>query len=124
VTRLESEDDAAGFRKMLSLTREGYDCNLAVDGPGGPIFRVKPGAIFLAKKLKRPILPVAAAARPKLIFGHRWDKYFIPWPLARAILILGEPIHPEGKKIEQIQTELEEILKRLTKQAERMVLEI
>lgn len=118
VTFLESEDDAAGFRKMINKAKEGYDCNLAVDGPEGPIFKLKPGAVFLAKKLRRPILPVAASASPKIVFRFRWDKYFIPWPFVQAVLILGKPVYVEGKKIEELQLELENILTGLTKQAE------
>ena len=117
VTRLETEDDANGFRKMINLAKQGFDCNLAVDGPEGPIFEVKPGAIFLAKKLGRPILPIAAMAKPRFVLSFRWDKYFIPFPFSRGVLILGKPILTSGKKISELQAEVKNQLNALTSQA-------
>jgi len=121
VTRLATEDDAKGFRQMLNLIKEGYDSNLAVDGPDGPIFKMKPGAIFLAKKLGNPILPVVAAARPAWTLFWRWDKYFVPWPFAKALILFGDPIDPTTGSIEELRERCEKALRDLNHRAQKEV---
>ena len=59
------------------------------DGPRGPRFKFKPGAILLAQMSGRPMLPMAyAASRAWLI---QWDKFVIPVPFARISIAIGKP---------------------------------
>ena len=59
------------------------------DGPKGPRFVFKPGAIMLSQMSQRPVVPLAyAASRAWLI---AWDKFVIPWPFARIVIAVGEP---------------------------------
>ena len=59
------------------------------DGPRGPRFKFKPGAILLAQMSGRPILPMAfAASRAWLI---KWDKFVLPVPFARIVIAVGAP---------------------------------
>ena len=118
VILLEGEADSKGLRQLIKLARQGHDCNLAVDGPLGPAYKIKPGALFLAQKLDRPILPTVAAARPGWNIPWRWDKYLIPWPFARAVLILGEPIYPQQLSLEELSEKCEQALTKLNHQAE------
>jgi len=118
VVQMEQEADPAGLRKLFKMVLKGSDCNIAVDGPLGPLHKAKPGAFFLAQKLKKPILPVASAAKSKLVLKTRWDKYFIPLPFSRAVLILGQPIDPTAGSVEQITADCERKLYDLTRNAE------
>lgn len=119
VTRLESEDDSKGFRQMLNLAKQGYDCNIAVDGPNGPIYKMKPGALFLAQKLGWPVLPVAVAVHPRWGIPWRWDKYLIPWPFARAVILFGDPVYVNESSMDSEKERRGKMLIGLTLQAEK-----
>ena len=72
-----------------ALTKQGVSPSITPDGPKGPRFVFKPGAILLSQMSQRPILPMAyAASRAWLI---AWDKFVIPWPFARIAIAIGEP---------------------------------
>jgi lysophospholipid acyltransferase (LPLAT)-like uncharacterized protein len=60
------------------------------DGPSGPRFRFKPGAIMLAQISGRPMLPMAYAASSAWLVA--WDKFVIPRPFARIAIAIGEPV--------------------------------
>ena len=117
VTRLDKEDDAKNFREMIKCVKEGRDSNIAVDGPEGPIYKMKPGAVFLAKKLGRAILPIASYAKPGWLMSWRWDKYLIPLPFSKALIIIGDPIDPANHKIGETTKKCEETHNNLTERA-------
>ncbi len=98
-----------------ALVKESISPVVTPDGPKGPRFRFKPGAILLAKMSGRPMLPMAyAASRAWLI---AWDKFVIPVPFARIAIAIGPPcyvtrvLQPQG--IEVLQRQMEAELKRL-----------
>ena len=73
-----------------ALTKEKVSPVLTPDGPRGPRFKFKPGALLLAQMSGRPILPMAyAASRAWLV---KWDKFVIPKPFARIVIAIGEPV--------------------------------
>ncbi|MGD9597639.1 MAG: lysophospholipid acyltransferase family protein [Steroidobacteraceae bacterium] len=59
------------------------------DGPRGPRFVFKPGAILLAQMSGRPMLPMAYAASRAILF--HWDRFVIPLPFARIVIAIGAP---------------------------------
>lgn len=72
-----------------ALAKEGVSPVITPDGPKGPAFAFKPGAILLSQMAQRPILPMAyAASRAWLI---QWDRFVIPWPFARIAIAIGAP---------------------------------
>jgi lysophospholipid acyltransferase (LPLAT)-like uncharacterized protein len=98
-----------------ALTQEQVSPVVTPDGPRGPRFKFKPGAILLAKMSGRPMLPLAyAASRAWLV---KWDKFVIPVPFARIAIAVGPPRYvprvSDGKALEQLQAEMELELKRL-----------
>lgn len=60
------------------------------DGPRGPPFEFKPGAILLSQMSQRPIVPMAFAA--SRAWQVKWDRFIIPWPFSRVAVIIGEPV--------------------------------
>ena len=80
------------------------------DGPRGPRFVFKPGAIYAAQTTGRPVVPVAYAARPARVLKS-WDKFVIPWPFAKVCVAIGEPYYPpkttDDAGMEQLQREME-----------------
>ena len=98
-----------------ALTQEQVSPVVTPDGPRGPRFKFKPGAILLAQMSGRPMLPLAyAASRAWLV---KWDKFVIPVPFSRIAIAVGPPRYvprvSDGKAVERLQAEMELELKRL-----------
>jgi lysophospholipid acyltransferase (LPLAT)-like uncharacterized protein len=74
---------ASGVVKMVHLIQRGHDGMLAVDGPEGPAYQVKPGAAVMALRAAALIVPTASAARPAVRLRYRWDEQLVPLPGAR-----------------------------------------
>jgi lysophospholipid acyltransferase (LPLAT)-like uncharacterized protein len=103
----------------VALVKENISPVVTPDGPKGPRFKFKPGAILLAQMSGRPMLPMAyAASRAWLI---KWDKFVIPVPFARISIAVGEPRYVarvlDAAAIERLQREMEQELLRLYKKA-------
>jgi lysophospholipid acyltransferase (LPLAT)-like uncharacterized protein len=62
------------------------------DGPRGPRFEFKPGAIFSAQISGAAMVPLAFAARPVRIL-RTWDKFALPLPFSRVVIAIGEPVY-------------------------------
>jgi lysophospholipid acyltransferase (LPLAT)-like uncharacterized protein len=95
-----------------ALMREQVSPVLNPDGPRGPPFKCKPGAILLAQMSGRPLVPLAyAASRASLV---HWDRFVMPWPGARIAIAVGAPCAvPRGTDtagLERFQVEVEERL--------------
>jgi len=90
----EKLDAARSFAKMLKTIRQGHDAVIAVDGPKGPLYEVKPGVFYLAKKAGIPIIPLGIQVPWKLPLFWRWDKYFIPLPFSKVKVVAGQPLSP------------------------------
>jgi lysophospholipid acyltransferase (LPLAT)-like uncharacterized protein len=72
-----------------ALVKQGISPSITPDGPKGPRFVFKPGAILLSQMSQRPMLPLAfAASRAWLI---AWDKFVIPWPFSKIVIAVGAP---------------------------------
>lgn len=72
-----------------ALTRDQVSPVVSPDGPRGPRWQFKPGAILLAQMSGRPIVPMAYAAS-RAWFVH-WDRFVLPKPLSRIVISIGEP---------------------------------
>ncbi len=99
-----------------ALTRDAISPVITPDGPRGPRFKFKPGALLLAQMSQRPILPMAyAASRAWLV---KWDKFVLPVPLlARVSIAIGAPRYvprvTDAPGLVRLQDEMEHELKRL-----------
>lgn len=108
-----------GERALLGLVdglRKGKNIALAVDGPRGPLYEVKEGVIYLAGKLNKPIVPVITSAERSWIFEKIWDKYLLPAPFTKGIILYGDPIFVQGvaeSELDAKRKELEAALNRL-----------
>ena len=72
-----------------ALVKDNVSPVITPDGPRGPRFKFKPGAILLSQMSGRPMLPLAyAASRAWLV---KWDKFVIPAPFARIVIAIGAP---------------------------------
>ncbi|MEL6680741.1 MAG: lysophospholipid acyltransferase family protein [Pseudomonadota bacterium] len=63
------------------------------DGPRGPRFQCKPGIAAMAVHAQRPVVVVGASASPA-IEVRSWDRFLIPLPFSRIVVLWSEPLSP------------------------------
>ena len=79
------------LREMVELMHQGSSAGIVADGSQGPARRAQSGAILMASKSGRPILPMAWAT-DRSIAINSWDRTLIPKPFATIVLHHGEPL--------------------------------
>lgn len=121
-----SRGGAGGLKGLIDCVRhEGRDASLAVDGPRGPRGVVKPGILSLAQATGCEIVPGAGAANSKYVFKNAWNRCYLPLPLARCVIVLGEslsvPKDCPPETFEALRSELERRLQATKAEAERWI---
>ncbi|MGE0128410.1 MAG: lysophospholipid acyltransferase family protein [Blastocatellales bacterium] len=81
-----------GLIQMIRAVKAGKSAAFTVDGPRGPIYEAKPGALLLAKKSGAAILPFSISL-DRCWRLPSWDRIEIPKPFARAYVVIGERIY-------------------------------
>jgi len=93
-----------------AIVKDGISPGITPDGPRGPRFKFKPGAIFTAQISRKAVVPIAYAAKPAWIL-RTWDKFVVPPPFAKVVIAIGEPYFPaeklEDQQMQAAQRELE-----------------
>ena len=98
-----------------ALVKQGLSPSITPDGPKGPRFVFKPGAILLSQMSQRPMVPISWCASRATLF--QWDKFVLPWPFCRIVIAIGPPrqvprtLQPAA--LEALQKEMAAELKRL-----------
>jgi lysophospholipid acyltransferase (LPLAT)-like uncharacterized protein len=100
--------------EMIRRMRQGGPMAFSVDGPKGPRYEAKAGAVHLAKKTGNPIMPFVVELRQYWTVGS-WDLLQIPVPFTRARLTIAESIYvaPDStdedveKKLAELQVSLD-----------------
>ena len=85
-----NQSGALALRDMQKMMKNGYSIVTTADGPRGPQYEFKAGAVLMARIGNVPIIPVACAA-DRAWYLNRWDKFMIPKPFARVALAVGPP---------------------------------
>ena len=106
-----------------ALAHDGASPAITPDGPRGPPWKFKPGAVLLAQLSGRPMIPLSYAASSA--WKIKWDRFVIPKPFSRIVVAVGEPVYvPKGldaAALEGLQREMEQRLQRLCRAAEAAV---
>lgn len=87
---------AKAFRQMLRKARTGRCLAVAPDGPRGPRCVFQPGVVKLAQLTGLPILPVGIGVERKKVLSS-WDRFAIPAPFSRCVIVYGDPIHVDKR---------------------------
>ncbi|MFO7446739.1 MAG: lysophospholipid acyltransferase family protein [Ignavibacteriaceae bacterium] len=106
---------------MIDYARNGYSVSVTPDGPRGPEFKMKAGAVITAKKSGLPLVLAGVGFNKKRKLKS-WDKFQIPKFFSRAVLFYSEPVHVD-KNLDYDQTsavikKCEEKLNELQQKAE------
>lgn len=78
--------------EMAECLDNGLEVAFTIDGPRGPAYVAKPGAVTLARHTGQAILPFHIAV-DKCVELSSWDRLKIPFLFTRAVMLIGEPIY-------------------------------
>jgi len=81
--------------KLVRLAKNGRLTGFTPDGPRGPRWEFQPGALFVASKTGKPIVPIGGSASRAHYFKS-WDRFQLPLPFSRGVLVVGEPYYVPG----------------------------
>ena len=103
--------------EMTRLMRTGLSTAFTIDGPKGPRYVAKMGAVLLAKKTGQPVLPFTITAQRFWEAKRSWDGFQVPLPFSRARVDIAPPIYVSADttddgleaKRDELQTALESI---------------
>ena len=85
-----NQSGALALRDMQRMMKSGYSIVTTADGPRGPKYEFKLGAILMARIGGVPVIPVACAAE-RAWYLNRWDDFMVPKPFSRIVLAIGAP---------------------------------
>lgn len=109
---------------MEKTIDEGYSFAITPDGPTGPPYKMKAGAVVLAHRKSIPLLLLGTASNRNFVFKS-WDKFQVPKPFSKVSVVYSEPIYVrEDSSREEINKLIEECEIKLTglqKEAEKFV---
>lgn len=104
-----SRGGASALRTMRELMAGGGQLVVTPDGPRGPRHSMNVGTAWLARETGSPILPVGVAV-DRAWRLRSWDRFTIPKPFARLVVVYGDPIaiapDADDASLESIATEL------------------
>lgn len=122
---LRGSTGPSGARVLAScikLLRNGRTLAVTPDGPRGPSGVAQGGVMTMARKSGCALVPMGCSARPRVVM-RSWDRYLIPLPFARALMMFGEPIYvPENADdatVEALRQRLETEMRRLQDESDR-----
>ncbi|HWO00903.1 MAG TPA: lysophospholipid acyltransferase family protein [Blastocatellia bacterium] len=106
---------------MADCLDNGMEVAFTIDGPRGPAYVAKPGAVTLARHAGQAILPFHIAVRRHIKLPS-WDGLKIPLPFTRAVTLIDEPIYVSREatsdEISSAQATLQSALDKLRAEAE------
>lgn len=122
---LRGSTGRSGPRAVLSavkvLKNPGTEMAITPDGPRGPATVVQGGVILMAQRSGAALVPVGSAAN-RAWRAKSWDRYMIPKPFSRCLMLIGEPLYvpekPTEEEFEAARAELERRIHQLENQAE------
>jgi lysophospholipid acyltransferase (LPLAT)-like uncharacterized protein len=83
---------AAALRSMLKSLKAHQYVGITPDGPRGPRMRATDGIVTVSRMSGAPIVPCSYSARWCIVL-RTWDRFVIPLPFTRGVIVWGEPIH-------------------------------
>ena len=81
---------ARALRDYYVALKAGVSTAITPDGPSGPRYVFKPGAILVSQMSGRPMLPMAFCAERAWLF-RTWDRFVLPAPFAKVVVAVGAP---------------------------------
>ncbi|OED34304.1 hypothetical protein AB834_06715 [PVC group bacterium (ex Bugula neritina AB1)] len=109
---IHGSSSRGGAKAILELLRRKDSFNayvVAVDGPKGPAKKVKPGVLFLARKMKIPLY-VVICEQTSSWRANSWDRHVFPKPFSSIKISLNSRILPaEELTLEDIEAQFQKL---------------
>ncbi len=68
---------------LVDVLRDGYDVGITPDGPRGPCYDLKPGAVIVPRRTRAPVLLIGAEFQSAWRLKS-WDRFYVPKPFSRV----------------------------------------
>ncbi len=88
------------LKGLLRMMKEGHNCSFSVDGPRGPIYKVKPGIFETSRLAQAPIFYAGVYCNNKKVFEKSWNKMYLPKPFAKVHIKWFGPLPAVSKEID------------------------
>jgi len=95
-----SSGSEKAIRAALRLLARKKPIAITPDGPRGPIYKMKSGALWFSASSKAPIIPLHIESSRQWQFKS-WDKHCFPKPFSTIYVGIGEPIYLERSALEE-----------------------
>lgn len=82
---------AGALRAMMKALKAGECVGITPDGPKGPRMRASDGIVAVARLSGCPVVPATYATAGARRLGS-WDRFLVPLPFSRGVILWGEPI--------------------------------
>jgi len=111
-----------GLTAMARNLEAGTHVALTIDGPRGPRFVAKPGAVILARRTGKPISVFHIGLSRAHTFKKSWDQFQLPYFFSRAVMFVAPPIRvpmdADSEVMKQKQAEVQAALEHVQGLAE------
>jgi lysophospholipid acyltransferase (LPLAT)-like uncharacterized protein len=111
-----------GAMQMVDAAKAGQSLMITVDGPRGPVHKVKPGVIRIAEITGLPVLPFYCNFRTEERWARSWDKIAGGYYGSPGLYVIGEPLSvpPDvsDEEREQLRSKLEREMDALRESAQ------
>lgn len=111
-----------GLSALAKQLEQGRHVALTIDGPRGPRFVAKPGAVILARRTGRPISVFHIGVKWGHTFKKSWDWFRIPYPFTRVVMFVAPsirvPVDADSETVKSKQAEVQAALDRVRRVAE------
>ncbi len=78
--------------EMIRELRSGKDVAFTIDGPRGPRYVAKPGAVWVAAQTGDALFPFHLTPEKSWVMKS-WDQFHVPKPFSRVLVLMGTPIY-------------------------------
>ena len=109
---------------MHTEIEQGRVAAFTIDGPRGPMYVAKPGPVLLARNTQVPLVVFHIAVEKAWVLNS-WDKFMVPKPFTRAVLVTSKfmqvPKDADSTEHERLQAEMQAALDRVRAAAEEQL---
>ena len=108
----------SALKGLIRLIKKGHNTSFAVDGPKGPLYKVKPGVFELSRLTGAQIVPIGVCCYDRWDFPKAWNKTFVPKPFSKVAIYFDSALPAIDRKQNPRDSQLAENLAQHIKQAQ------
>ena len=101
-----------GVTALAQHLEQGRHVALTIDGPRGPRYVAKPGAVILGRRTGKPISVFHIGLKSAHTFKKSWDLFRLPYPFSRTVMFCAPPIYvpadADGPILKEKQAEVQQ----------------